>query len=177
MQTGLPPTYEEHRKYAMMSRSHTPPPPWSDSTTTTSSFNPASSIQARRELLASQPELHEYLAQLTLSDRGSQYQYQQQRQQSRDAICSAPREQQVRVQQRARAMPPRWVVEEAGMIRVDLGRRVSYLRAGIAHGIIHVVSGSHMRLRHRRESARPGIYGTTPRYFEVLRTSSGFKVV
>lgn len=111
-QTGLPPTYEEYlyHKYAMMSRSHTPPPPWSDSTTTTttSTSNPSSSIQARRELLASQPELREYLTQLTLSDRGSQYQYQQQRQQSRDATCSVPREQQVRVQQqRARAMPLR----------------------------------------------------------------------
>lgn len=101
-QTGRPPTYEEY--YAMMSRSHTPPPPWSDSTTATS--NPTSSIQARREFLASQPEFREYLTQLALSDRGSQYQYQQQRQQSRDAI-SIPREQQVRVQQRARAMPPR----------------------------------------------------------------------
>ncbi|XP_071633175.1 uncharacterized protein [Temnothorax longispinosus] len=102
-QTGRPPTYEEY--YAMMSRSHTPPPPWSDSTTTS---NPTSSIQARRELLASQPEFREYLTQLALSDRGSQYQYQyqQQRQQSRDAT-SIPREQQVRVQQRARAMPPR----------------------------------------------------------------------
>ncbi|XP_011168155.1 uncharacterized protein LOC105201709 [Solenopsis invicta] len=108
-QTGLPPTYEEYlyHKYAMMSRSHTPPPPWSDSTTTSSSSNPTSSIQARRELLASQPELREYLAQLALSDRGAQYQYQQQRQQSRDAVCAAPREQQVRVQQRTRAMPPR----------------------------------------------------------------------
>ncbi|XP_012542243.2 uncharacterized protein LOC105840057 [Monomorium pharaonis] len=111
-QTGLPPTYEEYlyHKYAMMSRSHTPPPPWSDSTTTTTtpSSNPTSSIQARRELLASQPELREYLAQLALSDRGSQHQYQQQRQQSRDAVCVVPREQQqVRVQQRARAMPPR----------------------------------------------------------------------
>lgn len=105
-QTGRPPTYEEY--YAMMSRSHTPPPPWSDSTTTTtSSSNPTSSIQARRELLASQPEFREYLTQLALSERGLQYQYQQQRQQSRDAI-SIPREQQVRVQQqRARAMPPR----------------------------------------------------------------------
>lgn len=109
LQTGLPPTYEEYlyHKYAMMSRSHTPPPPWSDSTTTSSSSNPTSSIQARRELLASQPELREYLAQLALSDRGAQYQYQQQRQQSRDAVCAAPREQQVRVQQRTRAMPPR----------------------------------------------------------------------
>lgn len=88
----------------MMSRSHTPPPPWSDSTTVMS--NPNSSIQARREFLASQPEFREYLTQLALSERGSQYQYQQQRQQSRDAI-SIPREQQVRVQQRARAMPPR----------------------------------------------------------------------
>lgn len=116
-QTGRPPTYEEY--YAMMSRSHTPPPPWSDSTTTTtSSSNPTSSIQARRELLASQPEFREYLTQLALSERGLQYQYQQQRQQSRDAI-SIPREQQVRVQQqRARAMPPRWVVKETGVVRV-----------------------------------------------------------
>ncbi|KMQ87866.1 hypothetical protein RF55_12741, partial [Lasius niger] len=80
-QTGLPPTYEEYlyHKYPMMSRSHTPPPPC-------------------------QPELREYLAQLTL---GSHHQHQQQqRQQSRDATCSALREQQIRAQQRARAMPP-----------------------------------------------------------------------
>ncbi|XP_011871055.1 PREDICTED: uncharacterized protein LOC105563769 [Vollenhovia emeryi] len=101
-QNGRPPTYDEY--YAMMSRSHTPPPPWSDSTTPVA--NPTSSIQARRELLASQPEFREYLTQLALSDRASQYQYQQQRQQSRDAI-SIPREQQARVQQRTRAMPPR----------------------------------------------------------------------
>ncbi|KAL0119788.1 hypothetical protein PUN28_007911 [Cardiocondyla obscurior] len=102
-QTGRPPTYEEY--YAMMSRSHTPPPPWSDSTTTTLS-NPASNVQARRELIASQSEFREYLTQLALSERASQYQYQQQqqRQQSREAIS---REQQVRAQQRARAMPPR----------------------------------------------------------------------
>ncbi|CAL1682105.1 unnamed protein product [Lasius platythorax] len=109
-QTGLPPTYEEYlyHKYPMMSRSHTPPPPWSDSTTTSSSTlssNPTSNIQAHRNLLSSQPELREYLAQLTL---GSHHQHQQQqRQQSRDATCSALREQQIRAQQRARAMPPR----------------------------------------------------------------------
>ncbi|XP_012223643.1 uncharacterized protein [Linepithema humile] len=113
-QTGLPPTYEEYlcHKYAMMSRSHTPPPPWSDSTTTSSSLsNPTSSIQARRDLLASQPELREYLTQLTRANRVSHHQQhqqqQQQRQQSRGATCSAQREQQVRAQQRARAMPPR----------------------------------------------------------------------
>jgi len=110
LQTGLPPTYEEYlcHKYAMMSRSHTPPPPWSDST---ASSNPTSSIQTRRDLLASQPELREYLTQLTRANRVSHYQ-QQQRQQSRGATCAALREQQVRAQQRARAMPPRWVVEE-----------------------------------------------------------------
>ncbi|XP_011055639.1 PREDICTED: uncharacterized protein LOC105146809 isoform X1 [Acromyrmex echinatior] len=104
-QNGLPPTYEEYlyHKNAMTSRSHTPPPPWSDSTTT----NQASSI-SRRELLASQPELREYLTQLALSDRGLQYQHQQQRQQSRDDgySQSVPRVQ-VRVQRRARAMPLR----------------------------------------------------------------------
>ncbi|RLU25750.1 hypothetical protein DMN91_001908 [Ooceraea biroi] len=110
-QTGLPPTYEEYlcHKYAMISRSHTPPPPWSESTTTSSS-NPASSIQTRREFLASQPELRQYLAQLTLGDRGLHHQHhqqQQQQQQSRDVTCSARREQQARVQQRVRAMPPR----------------------------------------------------------------------
>ncbi|XP_012055928.1 PREDICTED: uncharacterized protein LOC105619006 [Atta cephalotes] len=103
---GLPPTYEEYlyHKNAMTSRSHTPPPPWSDSTTTS---NQASSI-SRRELLASQPELREYLTQLALSDRGLQYQHQQQRQQSRDDgySQSVPRVQ-VRVQRRARAMPLR----------------------------------------------------------------------
>ncbi|KAL6257393.1 hypothetical protein P5V15_010965 [Pogonomyrmex californicus] len=114
LQTGLPPTYEEYlcHKYAMMSRSHTPPPPWSDSTTTTttssssSSSNPGSSIQARRELLASQPELREYLTQLTLNSRDSQYQQYQQRRNQLRATISLPREQ-VRVQQRPRAMPPR----------------------------------------------------------------------
>ena len=38
----------------MLARSHTPPPPWSDSVPTNQ--------QSRRELLASQPELREYLA-------------------------------------------------------------------------------------------------------------------
>ncbi|KYM96344.1 hypothetical protein ALC62_12995 [Cyphomyrmex costatus] len=103
---GLPPTYEEYlyHKNAMTSRSHTPPPPWSDST---SSSNQASNI-SRRELLASQPELREYLTQLALSDRGLQHQHQQQRQQSRDDVYSqsVPRVQ-VRVQRRARAMPLR----------------------------------------------------------------------
>ncbi|KYQ57164.1 hypothetical protein ALC60_03830 [Trachymyrmex zeteki] len=102
---GLPPTYEEYlyHKNAMTSRSHTPPPPWSDSTTS----NQASNI-SRRELLASQPELREYLTQLALSDRGLQHQHQQQRQQSRDDVYSqsVPRVQ-VRVQRRARAMPLR----------------------------------------------------------------------
>ncbi|XP_070153847.1 uncharacterized protein [Polyergus mexicanus] len=107
-QPGLPPTYEEylHHKYAMMSRSHTPPPPWSDSTTSSSasSSNPASSAQ-HRNLLPNQPELREYLAQLKLD---SHYQHrQQQRQQSRDTVCSALREQQIRAHHRARAMPPR----------------------------------------------------------------------
>ncbi|XP_018402493.1 PREDICTED: uncharacterized protein LOC108779562 [Cyphomyrmex costatus] len=105
-QNGLPPTYEEYlyHKNAMTSRSHTPPPPWSDST---SSSNQASNI-SRRELLASQPELREYLTQLALSDRGLQHQHQQQRQQSRDDVYSqsVPRVQ-VRVQRRARAMPLR----------------------------------------------------------------------
>ncbi|XP_076291072.1 uncharacterized protein LOC143214218 [Lasioglossum baleicum] len=116
-QSGLPPTYEEYlyHKYAMLSRSHTPPPPWSDSTTTTLS------AQTRRELLASQPELREYLAQLSLSqsnDRSTtghhhhhQHQQQQQGAVLRDSSYlsnqQASREQQVRTQQRARAMPPR----------------------------------------------------------------------
>lgn len=109
-QTGLPPTYEEYlyHKYAIVSRSHTPPPPWSDSTTTSSSIlssNPTLNIQTHRDLLLSQSEFREYLAQLTL---GSHHQHQQQyRQQSRDAICSALREQQIRAHHHARAMPRR----------------------------------------------------------------------
>jgi len=160
LQTGLPPTYEEYlcHKYAMMSRSHTPPPPWSDSTTTSLS-NPASSIQARRDLLASQPELREYLTQLTRANRVSHYQ-QQQRQQSRGATCAALREQQVRAQQRARAMPPRWVV--CVRSRARLLRDHSWNNS-------HCYSGDHMRLRYRRELA-------SPRYFEALKTSSGMKV-
>lgn len=65
------------------------------------------------------------------------------------------------------------------MIRVDLGRRVSYLRAGIAHGIIHVVSGVAICDYDTAGSQDPGsgCYLATPRHFEVLRTSSGFKVV
>ncbi|XP_076671508.1 uncharacterized protein LOC143370365 [Andrena cerasifolii] len=115
-QSGLPPTYEEYlcHKYAMISRSHTPPPPWSDSTTTTaqSTFT----AQARRDLLASQPELREYLAQLSLSqnnDRsaGHHYSHYQQGAVLRDSSYLSnqqlSREQQIRTHQRARAMPPR----------------------------------------------------------------------
>ncbi|XP_020277724.1 uncharacterized protein LOC109851752 [Pseudomyrmex gracilis] len=124
-QNGLPPTYEEYlcHKYAMMTRSHTPPPPWSESITTTgtttttamSSSNPTLSVQARRDLLAS-PALREYLAHHLAhqSDRGAHYQQhqhqQQQRQQSRDVATYSSNlreQQQVRTQQRARAMPPR----------------------------------------------------------------------
>jgi len=155
LQTGLPPTYEEYlyHKYAMMSRSHTPPPPWSDSTTMSSS-NPTSSIQPRRELLASQPELREYLTQLTQSDRNSQYQYQyqQQRQQSRDTI-SVPREQQVRVQQRTRAMPLRWVVEQASKDQPRLVSRGRYRSRNNSRSF----PSFHMWLRHRWELAWLGI--------------------
>lgn len=167
LQTGRPPTYEEY--YAMMSRSHTPPPPWSDSTT-----NPASNIQARRELLASQPEFREYLTQLALSERGSQYQYQQQRQQSRDAI-SIPREQQVRVQQRTRAMPPRWVVKETCCSK---GRpRVSYLVAGIARSSQNNSRsfwGGHTRLWHRRELRW---LWDVPGYRETFRSAESYQQV
>ena len=90
----------------MISRSHTPPPPWSDST--------VGIQQARRELLASQPELREYLAQLTLAqgnqDQGS-HQYQVLRDSASLANQQALRKQAVRTQ-RARAMPPRWVSDK-----------------------------------------------------------------
>ncbi|XP_043265121.1 uncharacterized protein LOC122404868 isoform X2 [Colletes gigas] len=115
-QSGLPPTYEEYlrHKRVMLSRSHTPPPPWSDSTTTP----PALSAQSRRELLASQPELRDYLAQLSLSqnnERSSSGHHHHNHHQGtvlRDSSYlsnqQASREQQVRTQQqRTRAMPPR----------------------------------------------------------------------
>lgn len=101
----------------MISRSHTPPPPWGDLTTTV--ITPTSNIhQIRRELLASQPELREYLAQLKLSQgfgEQSSHSYQQQQTTSnvlRDSSCLSNqqqvlREQQVRTQQRSRPMPPR----------------------------------------------------------------------
>ncbi|XP_076167701.1 uncharacterized protein LOC143146869 isoform X2 [Ptiloglossa arizonensis] len=113
-QSGLPPTYEEYlcHKDTMLTRSHTPPPPWSDSATTTTL-----SAQTRRELLASQPELREYLAQLSLSqhnDRSSGHHQHHHQQASvlRDSSYlsnqQVPREKQVsRTQKRARAMPPR----------------------------------------------------------------------
>ncbi|XP_031850126.1 uncharacterized protein LOC116435084 [Nomia melanderi] len=116
-QSGLPPTYEEYlcHRYAMLSRSHTPPPPWSDSATTTPA---ALTAQTRRELLATQLELREYFAQLSLSQRnersgGGHHQHHQQQQGAvlRDSSYlsnqQASREQQVRTQQRSRAMPPR----------------------------------------------------------------------
>ncbi|CAL7935951.1 unnamed protein product [Xylocopa violacea] len=112
-QTGLPPTYEEYlcHKYAMTSRSHTPPPPWSDSTTT---MPTAISVQTRRELLASQPELREYLAQLSLSQNNERPTgYQQHHHQGavlRDSSYLSNKQvtrEQVRTQQRPRAMPPR----------------------------------------------------------------------
>ncbi|XP_043798262.1 uncharacterized protein LOC122717868 [Apis laboriosa] len=118
-QTGLPPTYEEYlcHKYAMISRSHTPPPPWSDSTTSTATTTPtAPTVQTRRELLASQPELREYLAQLSLSqnnDRPAGHHHHHHHNQGtvlRDSSYlsnqQASREQ-ARTQQRPRAMPPR----------------------------------------------------------------------
>ncbi|XP_034176542.2 uncharacterized protein LOC117602511 isoform X1 [Osmia lignaria lignaria] len=116
-QSGLPPTYEEYlcHKYAMISRSHTPPPPWSDSTTTTTTPS-APSGQTRRDLLASQPELREYLAQLSLSQNnersasGHYHHHYHQGQVLRDSSSisnqQASREQ-VRTLQRPRAMPPR----------------------------------------------------------------------
>ncbi|EFN87909.1 uncharacterized protein LOC105192327 [Harpegnathos saltator] len=118
-QTGLPPTYDEYLCHK--SRSHTPPPPWSDSVSITSpsslssSSNSASSTQLRRELLADQPQLREYLAQLTFAQQQHQQQQQQQEQlvqlqQSRE-LSSLPSNQQIlreqQVRARARAMPPR----------------------------------------------------------------------
>ncbi|KZC12968.1 PREDICTED: uncharacterized protein LOC107191085 [Dufourea novaeangliae] len=116
-QSGLPPTYEEYlcHKYAMLSRSHTPPPPWSDSTTATTTPM-ALNAQTRRELLASQPELREYLTQLSHSQNnersaGHHHHHHQQGAVLRDSSYlsnqQASREQQIRSQQRARAMPPR----------------------------------------------------------------------
>ncbi|XP_046412037.1 uncharacterized protein LOC124175681 [Neodiprion fabricii] len=57
-QSGLPPSYEEYlsHNYPINSRSHTPPPPWSDSGN--------GHQQSRRNILASQPDLREYLNQL-----------------------------------------------------------------------------------------------------------------
>lgn len=126
-QTGLPPTYEEYlcHKYAMISRSHTPPPPWSDSTSTTTTTPTAPTVQTRRELLASQPELREYLAQLSLSqnnDRSAGHHHHHHhhllhhqptvlRDSSYLSNQQASREQ-ARAQQRPRAMPPRWVLQE-----------------------------------------------------------------
>ncbi|KOX73178.1 hypothetical protein WN51_14666 [Melipona quadrifasciata] len=115
-QTGLPPTYEEYlcHKYAMISRSHTPPPPWSDSTTTTTTTTPtAQNVHVRRELLASQPELREYLAQLSLSqnnERSVGHHHHHQGTVLRDSSYLSNQQisrEQVRTQQRARAMPPR----------------------------------------------------------------------
>ncbi|XP_076243362.1 uncharacterized protein LOC143184785 [Calliopsis andreniformis] len=114
-QSGLPPTYEEYlcHKYAMISRSHTPPPPWSDTTTTTLVTPNA---QTRRDLLTSQPELREYLVQLSRSQSnerssGHHYHHHQQGAVLRDSSYVSnqqlSREQQIRTQQRARAMPPR----------------------------------------------------------------------
>ncbi|XP_003707812.1 uncharacterized protein LOC100876962 [Megachile rotundata] len=118
-QSGLPPTYEEYlcHNYAMISRSHTPPPPWSDSTTPQTPQTPSG--QMRRDLLASQPELREYLAQLSLSQNnersiGHHHHYQGAilRDNSSNSNQQTSREQhqqqqQVRVQHRSRAMPPR----------------------------------------------------------------------
>ncbi|XP_043512608.1 uncharacterized protein LOC122530043 [Frieseomelitta varia] len=115
-QTGLPPTYEEYlcHKYAMISRSHTPPPPWSDSSTTTTTTTPtAQNVHVRRELLASQPELREYLAQLSLSqnnERSIGHHHHHQGTVLRDSSYLSNQQisrEQVRTQQRARAMPPR----------------------------------------------------------------------
>ncbi|XP_012278840.1 uncharacterized protein LOC105698826 [Orussus abietinus] len=102
LQSGLPPSYEEYlcHKYAAISRSHTPPPPWSDST--------SNIHQVRRDLLASQPELREYLNQLALAhnvDQGAHHQ-----QLLRDSTSSnqqPPRKQQPARIQRTRPMPPR----------------------------------------------------------------------
>ncbi|CAK9799149.1 hypothetical protein ANTQUA_LOCUS1892 [Anthophora quadrimaculata] len=113
-QSGLPPTYEEYlcHKYAMISRSHTPPPPWSDSTTTTTT-PAAPSVQTRRELLASQPELREYLAQLSLAqnnERSIGHHHYHQGAVLRDNSYLSNQQisrEQVRTQQRVRAMPPR----------------------------------------------------------------------
>lgn len=77
LQTGMPPSYEDYlcTKFAMFSRSHTPPPPWSDTTQQSGNIQ-----NTRRDLLASQPELREYLAQLALAnniEQNSQHQYNQ----------------------------------------------------------------------------------------------------
>lgn len=104
----------------MISRSHTPPPPWSDSTSTATTTPTAPSVQTRRELLASQPELREYLAQLSLSqnnDRPAGHHHHHHHQGTpvlRDSSYlsnqQASREQ-ARTQQRPRAMPPRSVFQ------------------------------------------------------------------
>ncbi|XP_017761923.1 PREDICTED: uncharacterized protein LOC108552054 [Eufriesea mexicana] len=112
-QTGLPPTYDEYlcHESAMISRSHTPPPPWSDSSTTTSTPT-TPSVQTRRELLASQPELRQYLAQLSLSqnnDRSIGHHHHHQATVLRDSsyLSNQQGSREVRAQQRSRAMPPR----------------------------------------------------------------------
>ncbi|XP_017791486.1 PREDICTED: uncharacterized protein LOC108573534 [Habropoda laboriosa] len=113
-QSGLPPTYEEYlcHKYAMISRSRTPPPPWSDSTTTTTTAA-APNVQTRREFLANQPELREYLAQLSITqnnERSIGHHHHHQGAVLRDNNYLSNQQmsrEQVRTQQRVRAMPPR----------------------------------------------------------------------
>ncbi|KAL7301347.1 hypothetical protein TKK_0005795, partial [Trichogramma kaykai] len=113
-QTGLPPSYEEYlfHKQSLLQRSHTPPPPWTDSSnsstmlqTTTAANNAANSLEIHsvgRELLASHPELREYLTQLALQ-AGAEHaaqQYHQLLSQHQALKKQAAR------QQRTRAMPP-----------------------------------------------------------------------
>ncbi|XP_015596647.1 uncharacterized protein LOC107268410 [Cephus cinctus] len=105
-QSGLPPSYEEYlcHKYAVITRSHTPPPPWSDST--------PSIQQTRRDLLASQPELREFLTHLRqraqhINNQPPHQQQQQQPQQGvlRDTTCLS--NQQALRKQAARTQRPR----------------------------------------------------------------------
>lgn len=118
-QSGLPPSYEECfcHKYAVISRSHTPPPPWSDSTLNGTNVN---SGQSRRDILASQPELREYLSQLAkaqaLQSNNNQTPNRQQRVMRESASAVSVPSQNIQVSardqavrsQRARTTISRW---------------------------------------------------------------------
>lgn len=84
-QSGLPPSYEEYlcHKYAVISRSHTPPPPWSDSSSLVNNGQ-----QSRRDILASQPDLREYLSQLAKAHAHVQAQTQTQSLQNNNQLTN-----------------------------------------------------------------------------------------